>query len=75
MNQTYLETDRSDLVLRDGGVIVNDIRERTTLHKLHHHPQLERLLLQEGVQEVDNVVVPALLHHDDLVHDQLLARL
>jgi len=28
--------------------------------------------LQERVQEVDNVVMPALFHHDDLVHNQLL---
>lgn len=72
---THLQTDCRNLVLRNAAVVINDIRQRPALHKLHDHPQLECILLKKRIQEVDNVVMPALLHHNNLIHNQLLPRL
>lgn len=70
MCETYLVTDGRNLVFGDRRVVVDDIRQRTTLHELHHNPKFEGILLQEGVQEVDNVLVSALLHDNNLVDNK-----
>lgn len=61
------------MIFGDRSIVVNDIGKRTALHELHHNPELESILLQESIQEVDNVVVSALLHYDDLIDNQLLS--
>ena len=77
MSQTLtgLEADCRDLIFGDDGIVVDDVGQRATLHELHHNPQFIVLLLQERVEEIDNVWMLAILHDDDLVHDQLLSRL
>ena len=73
MKSTHLKTHGRNLILGNCRVIVDDVGQRTTLHELHHHPQLRRFFLQESVKEVHNVLVSTLLHNDDLVDDELLA--
>lgn len=72
---TDLKTNRRNLILAYVRVSLNDIRQRTSLHKLHHNPQLRLLLRQERLNEVDNVRMLAILHHHNLIHNQLLALL
>ncbi len=72
---TYLEADGRNLLFGDDGIVVNNISQGTTLHVLHDNPQLGEVVPQEGVEEVDNVGVSAVLHDHDLVDDELLAGL
>jgi hypothetical protein len=67
---THLERDTRDLILFHC-IMLNNVRQRSSLHKLHHHPEI--IALDEiRLEEVDNVRVLRLLHDQDLVHDQLL---
>src|SRR4051794_37561090 len=68
-----LEANGGDLILGDYWIVVDNIGESTTFHKLHHHPQLIILLLQEGVEEVHDVRVLRIFHYNDFVDDQFLA--
>ena len=71
--KTRLKTDAGNLILLQR-VVLNDIRQRATLHVLHRDPQLDALQ-QIRVQEVDDIRMAALLHDQDLIDDELLARL
>lgn len=46
------------------------IRETTTFHVLHHDPQVQAM--KETLEEVHDVLVLAILHHKNLVDDQVL---
>jgi hypothetical protein len=46
---TYLETDSSDLVFGNGGIVIDDVGQSTSLHKLHDYPELELLFLQKCI--------------------------
>lgn len=41
----YLVADGRDLILGDRSIVVDHVRQRTTLHEFHHHPQLEGVFL------------------------------
>ena len=49
------------------------VRQTAPLHVLHHNPQVAPQ--KERVDKVDNVAVPRLLHHEDLIDDEVLLRL
>lgn len=49
--------------------VQDDISKGAAFHVLHHDPQLA--LVQEGVEEIHNIRVPRLLHHLDLIHNQI----
>jgi len=51
-------------------IVVDDVRKRTALHKLHHDPKL--LLDEVAIVKVDNVGMGALAHDDDFVDDEIL---
>jgi hypothetical protein len=51
----------------------NDVRERATLHILHHHPEL--ILVKERVDIVDDICVTRSPHYEDLIYDKILFRL
>jgi hypothetical protein len=51
----------------------NDIRQAATFHVLHDNPQIS--LHKEAVHEIDNVLVFAVLHHQNFVDNQVLLRL
>ena len=67
-----LATDRRDLAFSHD-IVRDDIGQAATLHELHDDPQFA--FPQVAVDEVDNVRVRAVLHHQDLVDDQVLLRL
>lgn len=65
---------------RDGGDLAlshqvrsDDVREGTSLHVLHHNPEV--ILVQERVDVVDDVGVPRGTHDQDLVDNQVFLRL
>ena len=43
----------------------NNVRERATLHILHHHPEL--ILIKERVDIVDDIRMTQSPHYDDLI--------
>lgn len=45
----YLVAYSGDLCLCDMRVVIDDIGQRSTLHELHHNPQLVVALLQERI--------------------------
>lgn len=64
-----LPRHRGDLAL--GHKVRGDhIREGTTLHVLHHDPEV--VLVQERIDVVDDVRVARAAHDQDLVDDQIL---
>ena len=65
----HLPTHRRDLVLAHH-VEGHHVRQAAALHVLHDHPELDAD--QVAVDEIDNVLVLAGAHDDDLVEDQLL---
>ena len=75
LNVTHLVANCGNLLFADRRVVIDHVRQRTAFHELHHHPKLEGVFLQKGIQKVDDVVVSALFHHDNLVDNQFLARL
>ena len=55
-------------------IILNYIRQRTTLHILHHHPKPKFIALNQiRFQKVDNIRVLGFLHHQDLVDNKFLS--
>ena len=67
-----LSTHCSDLCLRHQ-VRRNNVRERATLHILHHHPEL--ILIKERVDVVDDICMTRSPHYQDLVYDKIFFRL
>lgn len=51
----------------------NDVCQRTSLHVLHHHPEVT--LDQERIHKVDDVPVLGFAHNQDLVDNQIFLRL
>lgn len=45
------------------------VRQRATFHIFHHYPKFASD--QKGIDKVDNVFIPSLTHHQDLVDNQL----
>ena len=70
---THFETDAGNLILFKR-VVLNNIGESTTLHVLHDDPELIAAN-KVRLQEVDNVRMLRLLHDENLVHNELYARL
>ena len=64
-----LATDGANLALGHH-IKCHDIRQTPALHVLHDDPQVA--LHQERVHEVDDILVPAVLHDQDLVDDEIL---
>lgn len=69
---THFSAHSSDLTLAHH-VEGHNIRKRTSLHVFHDHPEIASH--QERVHEVDDVLVLAVLHDQNLVDDQILLRL
>ena len=67
-----LSRNSSDLALAHQ-VSSHNIRQRPSLHVLHHHPKL--ILMQERVNIIDNVRVTRRAHNKDLVDNEVLLRL
>lgn len=70
---THLEANTTYLILLQR-IVLNYVRQRTSLHVLHHHPQIAALH-EVRLQKVDNIRMLRLLHHQDLIDDKLLAGL
>ena len=51
----------------------NNVRERATLHILHHNPEL--ILVKERVDIVDDICMTRSPHYEDLIYDKILFRL
>ena len=51
----------------------HNVRERATLHVLHHDPEL--VLVKERVNIVDDIRMTRSPHYEDLVNDKILFRL
>ena len=67
-----LPTDGSDLPFSHQ-IRSHHIRQAPTLHILHNHPQL--VPVQERVNVVDDVRMPAAPHDQNLIDDEILLRL
>jgi hypothetical protein len=67
-----LPTHCSDLAFRHQ-VRRNNVRERTTLHILHHYPEL--ILIKERVDIVDDICMTRSPHYENLIYDKILFRL
>jgi hypothetical protein len=63
-----LAADSGNLALRHH-VEGDNIGKTATLHVFHHHPKVATN--EERIHEVDNVLVPAISHHQDLVDDEV----
>jgi hypothetical protein len=69
---TRLPAHRRDLALRHQ-IRRDHVRQAPALHVLHDDPEV--VLMQEAVDVVHDVRVPARAHDEDLVDDQVLLRL
>ena len=47
----------------------SNVRERATLHILHHHPEL--ILIKKRVDVVDDICMTRSPHYEDLVYDEI----
>lgn len=68
-SHAYLATDGGNLTLGHD-VKGDNIRQTSTFHIFHDHPQVASD--EKTIHKVDNVPMFALLHHDNLVDDQIL---
>lgn len=66
---TNLAANRGNLSFAHD-VECHHVSETTAFHVLHHNPQIQTV--EVAFQEVDNVLVLAILHDKDLVDDQVL---
>ena len=67
--KAYLSADSRNLPLAHN-VESNHISQTATLHVFHHHPEVQTM--EVTVQKVDNILVLAVLHNQNLIDDQIL---
>lgn len=68
----YFSAHRCDLAFAHN-VERHDIRETAAFHVLHHNPQIS--LSQKAVHEIDDILMLAVFHYQDLIYNQILLRL
>lgn len=72
IGRSYLPAYCRNLSLRHH-IERDDICKTASFHVLHHDPQVQSM--QVAVQEIDNVLVLAVFHDQNLIDNQILLRL